>query len=146
MTEEYFPLPIPFESLLDGRDFPKVDLKLSVRQRMHLLLVTFFGESRYDEEFGSSIWEHDFENISNVTAWKDNVSKALYDALINHEKRIHKIKVKVEIMPEEISDIRFQHAKQIRKKLEVTIDATLVKTNEYLPFTEQIYISPISLD
>ncbi|HYV92790.1 MAG TPA: GPW/gp25 family protein [Chitinophagales bacterium] len=129
-------MPIPFEAILDRRDFYKTDLRNSIHQRIHLVLVTFLGESRYDPDFGCSIWDFDFENISNVNAWKDRVTKSIIDSLGVHEKRIDRIRVSVDIKPE-----------GIRKRLEVKVEARIVKTNEQLPpFVEPIYISPISLD
>lgn len=147
MVEEYFPMPVPFESILDRRDFLKTNLQNSLYQRIHLVLVTFLGESRYDPDFGCSIWDYDFENISNVNAWKDQVTKSVQDSLSVHEKRIDKIKVTVDIKPEEVFDSQLGKVARIRKRLDVKVEGRIVKTNEQMrPFTEPIYVSPISLD
>jgi phage baseplate assembly protein W len=146
MVDEFYTMPLPLRAILERRDFQKCELKTSVRQRIHLILVTFFGESRFDEEFGCSIWEHDFENISNMNTWPDKVSKSILESLAANEKRIDKIKVGVEIKEEEIADARYVKVKQIRRRLDVNITARLVKTNELFDFSEPIYVSPISLD
>lgn len=147
MVEEYFPMPVPFEAILDRRDFYKTDLRNSLFQRIHLVLVTFLGECRYDPDFGCSIWDYDFENISNVNAWKDQVTKSIQDSLSTHEKRIDKIKVTVDINPEDFFDSRLGKAARIRKRLDVKVEGRIIKTNEQMrPFSEPVYLSPISLD
>jgi phage baseplate assembly protein W len=111
------------------------------------VLVSFLGESRYDPDFGCSIWDYDFENIANVNAWKDQVTKSIQDSLCTHEKRIDKIKVGVDIRPEEVFDSQLGKVARIRKRLDVKVEGRIVKTNEQMkPFIEPIYISPISLD
>ena len=147
MIEEYYPMPVPFEAILDRRDFYKTDLRNSLFQRIHLVLVTFLGESRYDPDFGCSVWDYDFENISNVNAWRDQVTKSILDSLTVHEKRIDRIRVTIDIKPEEVFDPQLNKVARIRKRLDVTVEGRIVKTNESMkPFIEPIYVSPISLD
>ena len=87
MIDEYYPLPIPFEKLLKRKEIAKCDLKTSIGQKIHLTLITFLGECRYNSEYGCSIWNYDFENIYNINGWKDKVSKSIEESLLQNEKK-----------------------------------------------------------
>ena len=78
MEKEYFTLPMPFSKILNREEIKKCDLKKSIEQKIQLLLVSNFGENRFNPEFGCIIWEYDFENVSNQNAWKDLIVNSVW--------------------------------------------------------------------
>jgi phage baseplate assembly protein W len=146
MRGEYYTLPIPFKNILERKEIAKCDLQTSIAQKIHLLLVSFFGENRYNPDFGCLVWEYDFENIYNLSGWKDNVIQSLAATLTDTEKRLSNIYVNMDVVQEEFGNGKGQQMKSIRKRLDVQVQGYLQKTNERFSFSETIYISPISLD
>ena len=146
MVNEYYTLPIAFKRILDRKELEKCDVQTSIAQKIHLILITFFEESRFNRQFGCLIWEYDFENIYNISAWKDRVNKSLKETLEINEKRLINILVEVDIQKEEISEDQLHAIKELHKRLDVKVTGNLLKTNELFGFSEPIFISPISLD
>jgi phage baseplate assembly protein W len=146
MNDEYYTLPIPFRKIIERKEITKCDLQTSVAQKIHLTLISFFGESRYDRDFGCMIWEYDFDNIYNLNAWKDKVTSSIVDTLSQHERRLNNIQVNVDVQQEETGNDQLTAIKAIRKRLDVKVTGNLQKTNELFVFSEPIYVNPISLD
>ena len=121
-------------------------MKESIAQRIHLILVSDFGEFRFNLSFGNAIWETDFENISNENSWKDRMSTNIKDSLVMFEPRLQNIIVDIKVLQEEFSEGKEVVIKRIKRKLEINVLGNLVKTNEQFYYRDVIYISPISLD
>ena len=73
--KKYLTQPLNFGSITDGNEHESCNLHQSIAQRIHLILVTNFGEFRSDISFGCTIWENDFENMPNLNIWKDKMVK-----------------------------------------------------------------------
>jgi phage baseplate assembly protein W len=149
MTGEYYSLPIQFKKITELKNFGKSDLQTSVAQMIHLTLVTSFGESRYNRQFGCLVWEFDFETIYNVSNWKEKVMRSVTDTLAASEKRLNNIQVTIEMSQEETGKNdreRGAKIKALRKRLDVRVTGNFQKTNEVFVFSEPIYVSPISFD
>ena len=142
MKNTYYALPLNFSDIIDKKPQVTCSLKASIAQNAYLILTTHFGESRYDPKFGCLIWDQDFEILVNIK-WKDNVRLSLEEAVQLYEKRLTRVKVKVDADEfEYISDDRTW----IKKRLSIWITGTLLKTNEKFEFLEHIYLSPMSID
>ena len=131
---------------MQGKEHPSCTLKDSIGQRLHLLLITNLNECRYDPEFGNLLWELDFENIPNITAWKDTMSKAIKEAVGNYETRLDNVKAVLDVTEEELINKEKQTLKRIKKRVDIRIHANLKKTNEQFYFQETLYVSPLWID
>ncbi len=121
-------------------------LKDSIAQRIHLILITNLGECRYDKQFGNLIWDHDFENIPNINAWKDTMSKAVKEAVEKFENRLFNVKTSLEVTEEEFINREQLSLKKIKKRVQIKIQANIKKTNEQFFFQELLYVSPLWMD
>lgn len=140
--QSYYTLPLRLDDIIARKPHPVCPLRSSIAQHLYLILTTHFGESRYDHTFGCLIWEQDFEILVNIK-WKDNIRLSLEEAIGAYEKRLTRVKVKVDADEfEYISDDRTW----IKKRLSIWINGSLIKTNEKFEFLEHIYISPMSID
>lgn len=146
MQKEYFKIPISFDDILERREIKKCTIRVSIDQKIQLLLLTYFGECRYNEGFGCIIWEYDFTNVSNENAWRDLVIGSLTETLTKNEPRLQNIKIKVSIKEEEFTDPKDYSIKRIKRRLDVNVRANMLETNEIYEYSQMIYISPISLD
>ncbi len=131
---------------MQGKEHPSCTLKDSIGQRLHLILITNLNECRYDPEFGNLLWELDFENIPNITAWKDTMSKAIKEAVGNYETRLDNVKAVLDVTEEELINKEKQTLKRIKKRVDIRIHANLKKTNEQFYFQETLYVSPLWID
>ena len=142
----YYTQPISFITLKTGGEHPKCNLQQSIALRIHLILITSFNEFRYDDKFGCLIWDCDFENIPNVTAWKDRMSKAIKVVVEKFELRLRNHQVNVEITEEEFIQNGTTLLKKVKRRVDVIVRGNLKTTNEQFFFKEIMYISPVWVD
>ncbi len=146
MSDRYYSYPINFKELTAGKEIRTSTLPESIAERIHLILVTHFGESRFDEEFGCGIWNYDFEMVNNENFWKERMIKSIIDAIKKNETRLSKLQVKVEIAQEEFTNPGGGDAKRIKNRLDIKISGDLIKTKEGFTYNERLYISPVWVD
>lgn len=142
----YYTQPLNFDILKSGKEHPKCNLQQSIALRLHLILMTSFSEFRFDKEFGCLIWDCDFENIPNITIWKDRMAKAIQVVVSDYEKRLKNHKVAVDITEEEFKNKGQESLKRVKRRVDVSITGNLQTTNEEFGFSEVMYISPIWVD
>lgn len=143
---KFYRQPYNFSLLLKGEDHPSCALKESIAQRLHLILITNLNECRYNPDFGNIIWEIDFENIPNITAWKDNMSRAIREAVVKFELRLTNIKATLDVKEEEIVSKDKLLLKKIKKRVDIKITGNINLTNEQFYFQETLYVSPLWID
>ncbi|MCC6599669.1 MAG: GPW/gp25 family protein [Crocinitomicaceae bacterium] len=143
----YYRFPLDMGAVIQKKDLAATDLDKSIAQNIYLILTTEFGEYRYDESFGCSIWDHDFENIVSVHAWKDQIAQSVKLSVLKHEPRLSNVRVKVEIGQEEKALISKKTISRLKKCIDVTVSGNFVDTNQpFSPYTQRLYISPFSFD
>jgi phage baseplate assembly protein W len=140
-VNKYIKLPIKFESITERHELNRCELKESIAQYIHLITTSYLGECRFDPTFGCSIWEFDFDNSMSDLTLKDNLRDSLTNAIINNEKRLTKIEVTVRITQSEITAFA---GKRIKKKIDIQINAKIVKTNEAFNYFEYFFLGPLS--
>jgi phage baseplate assembly protein W len=138
----YYTLPLRLDKLLEQKQHPVCSLEESISQHLYLILTTHFEESRFNATYGCSIWEQDFEIMSNIK-WKDWIRASVTETVLAHEKRLTHPKVKVEI--DEFEFVSTAN-RRIKRRVGIGIEGLILQTNEKYSFLETIYISPMSLD
>ena len=142
MIKKYFQLPLKPDRLIKNMSHEKCNLNVSISSHIHLINTTYFGECSFDESYGCSIWDIDFDNLSNVNKIKENISKSLLNSLKEHEKRLTSVAIEVKIKQEELtSEIK---SMIVKKKVTIRVKATIVKTSEKFFYEEHFYIGPLS--
>ena len=137
---QYYTLPIDFGKLISNRKHPTCEnLKESVEQNIHLILITHFGEYRNDPTYGCSVWDEDFEILPSVSTWKDKIESSIKMSVQQHESRLYNIKVKVDIDPVELVSLDEDRSKHMKKRINIKIMGTIMETNEAYEQQEQIY-------
>ncbi len=146
-ADRYYKFPINFDRLTQKGELPTCGMDKSIAQNIYLILTSEFGEYRYDETYGCSVWEHDFENIVSIHSWKDRMALSIKQSLNNHEQRLSNIIVRIDIGQEELVVHGREHINRIKKCIDITVSGVIVETNQ--PFTaykQRLYISPFSFD
>ena len=142
MEEQNYALPLALDRIVMKQTLAKCPDREAIHQHLYLLMVTHFDETRFDENYGCALWEHDFSILSQIK-WKDLIRESLETAIARFERRLTQIKVRVEI--EEL-EMMSKHNSYIRKRIGVEVKAVIRRTNEPFIFFERIFISPMSID
>ncbi|MWB96733.1 lysozyme [Flavobacterium sp. GA093] len=141
MKGAFYKLPINFNEILQKKELEKTSLEHSIAQQIILLATTTFGECKFDENFGSKIWEIDFDLLMNENTLKEIISKTMKQSLLLHENRIKVNEIKVEL-----SEIKFsiQNVKRAKKRVDIRIEATVKSTNRPFDFSGYFFVGPLS--
>ncbi|WP_159470183.1 GPW/gp25 family protein [Dyadobacter sp. 3J3] len=142
MEEQNYALPLALDRIVMKQMLAKCPDREAIHQHLYLLMVTHFDETRFDENYGCALWEHDFSILSQIK-WKDLIRESLEAAIARFERRLTQIKVRVEI--EEL-EMMSKYNSYIRKRIGVEVKAVIRRTNEPFIFFERIFISPMSID
>lgn len=141
MSNTYYRLPLDLAGIVERQVLPRCSLQESIAQHLYLMLTTHFGESRYEPEFGCLVWEQDFEALTTIR-WKDNVQQSVEQAIRTFEPRLVHARAQVAVMDFELKNV----SQRIRKRLDVTVTATLHHTNEPFSFQASLFVAPLSVD
>ena len=141
MNSNYFSLPFDTKRLMVNKAHDKCSIKESISHSIHLLTTSYFGECTFDDTFGCSIWNVDFDNLSSVNKIKSVISDSLLESLKNHEKRLTNVYIDVSIKQEEITQ---KESSIVKNKVSLKIIGKVKKTNEDFMYKEYFYIGPLS--
>lgn len=142
MSNNFFTLPFNSKKIVSNVAHDKCDLKHSIAHNIHLLTTSYFGECTFDDSFGCSIWDIDFDNLSSTNRMKSIIVDSLISSLKEHEKRINKLEVNANIKQEELTTLN--NSCIVKKKVTISIKGKVRKTNEDFHYTEYFYIGPLS--
>lgn len=141
MKGAFYKLPIDFNSVIQKKELEKTSIEHSIAQQIILLATTTFGECKFDETFGSKIWEIDFDLLMNENTLKEIISKTMKQSLLFHEKRIKVNELKVEL-----SEAMYlvDDVSRAKKKVDIIIEATIKSTNRTFDFRGYFFVGPLS--
>jgi predicted component of type VI protein secretion system len=142
MRLKYYTLPLDPDLLMQKKEHPGCSLKQSVGHHLHLIITTAFGEMQSDVDFGNSIWDHDFDNLTARTRQQEWMKESLLQAIRKHEKRLDAIKVDVLVKQEEVNAHTTE--RRVKKRLDINISARLTATSEDITFRDSFFVSPLS--
>ena len=97
MKGAFYKLPIDFNDIIQKKEIEKTSIEHSIAQQIIMLATTTFGECKFDETYGSKIWEIDFDLLMNENTLKEIISKTMRESLFLHERRIKVIELKAEL-------------------------------------------------
>lgn len=145
MKENLYKLPLQLGKFFNRNDakLDKCSLLESIDQHIELLLCTCPGEHAFNYEYGTYIWEMDFERVLSRVDWEQRFGVFIKQAIDKNEKRISDIRVKVVIQEVVRDDVVFD-AVAIRKRVDVYVYALLNETNQKCTFTYKLYLGPLS--
>lgn len=140
--KNYFTIPIKANKLITQEEHDTCDLKQSIVYHIHLINTSYFGECSFDESYGCTIWDIDFDNLSSSNKVKEMIRESLIESLKKHEKRLSKIVIEVNIKQEEIPSLK--NGITVKKKVTLQIKGKIKKTDEDFHYNEYFYIGPLS--
>lgn len=139
---KYITLNINFEEAIQGKPLKRVSLEDSIAQHLHLIITTHLGENAYEQNYGCSIWEFDFDNTLTDSRLKDRIKESLIESIALQEKRIGAVDVRVTIAQSEIDSLL--DSKRIKKRVDIHITSTIKETGETIKYYEYFFLGPLS--
>jgi phage baseplate assembly protein W len=142
MNTQFYALPFDMEALMQKREHARCAVQQSIAQHLHLIITTAFGELPADENFGCSIWEYDFDNITSEHKLKELIKQSLLTSIQKYEKRLNNVGIELQVRQEELLDnIK---GKRVKKRFDITVRAVLSATNENFIYPDIFFIGPLS--
>ncbi len=147
MNECHYRIPFDFVSVLDEtRGYASVCSELeSVDQHIEMLIGTYPGEHSFDVEYGTKIWEMDFERIVSLDTWKTRFTECLSQSISKYEKRISNCEFRIEV-EDILKESAVSHNVSVRKMVEIYVNATLNSTGERCSLYYTLFLGPLSKD
>nr|WP_257876109.1 GPW/gp25 family protein [Prevotella intermedia] len=114
----------------------------SIAQHIMMLIVSRYGEVEGKEDYGSVIWDLEFNQVLKNADWEEKVRQSLEATITKYESRLKDIHVRVELTEVE-EDVRnkFPNARQ---RVRVWVNGVMVRNDQQFNFSTHLYISPIS--
>lgn len=141
MINSYYNIPFEFDKFFEKKDLKKISLQESISQFIGTIVTTQFEEYKFDDNFGSEIWETDFDLLTNTNVLKEKIKNSLSEKIKTYEKRLSNIEVILNI-GEDYSET----GKKVRLKkyLTITVQGIIKKTDEPYSYRGYYYIAPLS--
>ena len=141
MKGAFYKLPIDFNAIIQKKELEKTSIEHSIAQQVILLATTTFGECKFDETFGSKIWEIDFDLLMNENTLKETISKTMKQSLLLHENRIKVNELKVELSE---TQYLVDNVSRSKKRVDIIITATIKSTNRTFDLRGYFFVGPLS--
>lgn len=74
MASNYYQIPLKAGKIIRNKELDKVSIKQSVVSFIHLITTSYFGECHFDESFGCSIWNVDFDNLTSTNKLRNIIA------------------------------------------------------------------------
>ncbi len=142
MQKDYYVLPLNPSNFFSNKEHRVCKIKESIAHYVHLINTSHFGECSFDDTFGCSIWEIDFDNLKSTNKLRSLIVDSLLESIKRHEKRLSNVKVEVKIKQEEI--LNNDAINRIKKRIDIKVKGKVKKTNESFSYIEYFYIGPLS--
>ena len=141
MAKPYYEAPFNFKRFFEKKELKKLSVRDSISQFISIIITTYFEEYTYDEDFGSMIWETDFDLLVNANVLKERIKYSLENQIEVYEKRLNNVTLDVELM-EKLTNT--SDKVRLKKYLLITVSGTIIKTDERFRFTGDYYLAPLS--
>lgn len=137
---KYLKYPINFKSLLDENNRNSCDLQESIAYNIMLIITTSFGEIPDKPDYGTVIWDLEFNQHIKKRDWEELVRNSLFDSISKNELRLNLKEIMITLDEIDESDLKLS----IRRKANILITGLLKNTLVPFNFNTKLNISPIS--
>ena len=141
MKDLFYKIPIDFKRLTTGEDIRKVTIEESLAQYISLIITTIFGEYKYDDEFGTVIWETDFNLLANANQLKDMIKESVHEKVKKYENRLTITDVTLGVSEDTVS---YEANIRVKKRLDIVVYGVIKKTNQPYYYKSSYFLAPFS--
>ena len=139
----YLKLPVNFNAILKGEKVATCNIEESIAQSIMTQITSRYGEVSGRPDFGSEIWELEFNQLVKVYEWEEDVKKSLIRSIKKYETRLYDVEVDVnlsEFEKESSTNIR----RDVRRKADIYVKGKIIYQDIPFHFSTTLYISPLS--
>lgn len=140
---DYLKLPLKFDQFFQKKKLDRCGLKDSISRNIHLLITTQLEENNQDHNYGSQFWDHDYDIHMTNSIRREMIMNSLKAQMLKYEKRLTKPVVEVTVIQKEY---RLLNNLQLKRKVEITVKGTLLRSNEPFRFQTSFFIGPMLFD
>ena len=137
----YLKLPLNLSRALNGQ-LKRCSYEESIAQHIMMLVVSRYGEVEGKEDYGSVIWDLEFNQVLRNSDWEETVRQSLEATIRKYESRLKDVHVRVELAEVE-EDVRNKYP-NARQRVRVWVNGIMVRNDQEFKFSTHLYISPIS--
>lgn len=141
MKDLFYKIPFDFKKLSIGEDARRVVLEESLAQYIALIITTIFGEYKYDLEFGTIIWETDFNLLANPNQLKDLIKESVHEKVRKYETRLIVTDVTLEVVEDTLS---YETNIRVKKRLDIVVYGIIKQTNQPYYYKSSYFLAPFS--
>ncbi len=139
----YIKLPLNFLSVIKNNKPSYCSLEESIAQHIMIQITSRKGELVDKKDFGSDIWELEFNQLVKVYDWEEKVKKSVLQTIITYEKRLKDVDVSVHLSEVEDSLGEGKNS-EIRRKADIGVRGIMKHSGEVFSFSTTVYVSPLS--
>jgi phage baseplate assembly protein W len=140
---KYLKLPIDFSGMLHGGTQNRCLIEESIAQYIMMQITSRYGEVAGRSDFGSDIWELEFNQLVKIYEWEERVRVSLLESIVKYETRLTDVKVGVSLS-EIDTDIDSEKYSQVRRKAVINVSGNIIQTGIAFNFNTSLYVSPLS--
>ncbi|WP_196892287.1 GPW/gp25 family protein [Aureivirga marina] len=141
---EYLKLPLQFSDVIKGKKQAKCSFEESIAQHIMIQVLSQYGEVVCRKDFGTEIWELEFNQQLKSYKWEESIKKSIIRSLTKYETRIKNIDVEVKLSEVEFRESRYSAYNQVKKKANIYVYATIIQSGEPFKFHTSLFVSPLS--
>ncbi|KFF01753.1 hypothetical protein IX38_16955 [Chryseobacterium luteum] len=141
MRGVYYKIPMDFEAIVNKKDAHKISIDNSISQQIFLISTTALGECKFDETFGTEIWEMDFDLLKTDNSLKEFIVSSMKKAIVMHEKRLLLEDVEVSVKDHNLGTIG---KRRMKKRVVISVKGQVLETNRPFLFQNSFFVGPLS--
>jgi len=137
----YYKTPMDFETIINKKDAEKISIDNSISQQIFLISTTALGECKFDETFGTEIWEMDFDLLKSDNTLKEFIAGSMKKSIVMHERRLLLEDVEVSVRDHNLGSIG---KRRMKKRVVITVKGQVLETNRAFLFQNSFFVGPLS--
>jgi phage baseplate assembly protein W len=137
----YYKTPMDFGTIVNKKDVEKISIDNSISQQIFLISTTALGECKFDETFGTEIWEMDFDLLKSDNTLKEFIVSSMKKSIVMHEKRLLLEDVEVSVRDHNLGSIG---KSRMKKRVVISVKGQVLETNRAFLFQNSFFVGPLS--
>ncbi len=130
-----------FEAVINKKDAEKISIDNSISQQIFLISTTALGECKFDETFGTEIWEMDFDLLKTDNSLKEFIVNSMKKSIVMHEKRLLLEDVEVSVKDHNLGTFG---KRRMKKRVVISVKGQVLETNRPFLFQNSFFVGPLS--
>lgn len=140
----YLKMPLQLQSAV-AKKLQRCSYQESIAQHIMLLILSHHGEVIGREDFGSMIWDLEFNQLVKISDWEEGVKNSLIKTIEKYEKRLRNVDVNVTLLEIEEENIdKVSHIVHYSETLDANNDVPMTITITFS--AEEITVGSAALD